>query len=72
MESKSSYTFSFPSVDSLDKTFFSQTDVDNVIGSARIAENYIQTNGSQLINDVSAKFTSFFFFRNLSSALDYL
>ena len=43
--------------------------MDNVINAAQIAENYIQANGSQLVTDVSDKFTRF---RNLSSALDYL
>ena len=53
----------------LKKTIFSQTNVDNVINAAQIAENYIQANGSQLVTDVSDKFTRF---RNLSSALDHL
>ena len=69
METKSSITFSFLSVDSFDKTIFSQTNVDNVISAAQIAENYIQANGSQLVTDVSDKFTRF---RNLSFTLDYL
>ena len=66
---RSSITFSFLSVDSFDKTIFSQTNVDNVISAAQIAENYIQANGSQLVTDVSDKFTRF---RNLSFTLDYL
>ena len=54
METKSSFTISFLSADSIDRTIiYSQTDVDNVISAAQIAENYIQANGSQLVTDVS-------------------
>ena len=59
----------FTQEDCLVSFFIPQTDVDNVISAAQIAENYIQANGSQLITDVSAKFTCF---RNFSSSLDYL